>query len=69
MAAVSWARVGLNQRSGRSAARFCWCPSRGSTGLPGTAASPPEFGERYSGAIGPVKIVLVCTGAWTLSPR
>ena len=36
---------------------------------PGKTASPPEFIERYSGAIGPVKIIFICAGAWTLSPR
>jgi len=29
----------------------------------------PNSFERYSGAIGPVKTILVCAGAWTLSPR
>jgi hypothetical protein len=30
---------------------------------------PPEFIERYSGGTGPVRIILVCAGAWILSPR
>jgi hypothetical protein len=43
--------------------------SRLPTGSPGTAGPLPEFIERYSGAIGPVRTILVCNGAWTLSPR